>query len=353
MSQPSAILMMGSLIGVVTACVFLPVVAMAGGPNPGAVSDDESGKQPRQRQEAIVPKPRLGTKTLGGRQFWGDRFFWRGWKIQQNVVTGHHRLIDKQDFRFASGSFDDCHAKLKKIQKTQRLQPMTGTVVVLIHGIVRSSKSFATMTDNLQRSGMQVVPFDYASTRMKIDKSVEFLKSVLASMPQVERVHFVVHSMGGLVVRRYAQLHGADRIGRIVMLGVPNSGAKMADILKTNPIFKAIWGPAGQELISNARGLAAQLSRPKFEFAVISGGRGNETGFNPLIPGDDDGTVSVKSTQLAGAKDSAVVPRIHSFLMNDPQVIQMTIEYLKTGRLGRDRPRQPIDDSVETKPNGS
>jgi pimeloyl-ACP methyl ester carboxylesterase len=342
MSHPSAILLVRSMIGFVTTMACIPAVATESVPGQTTSVAGKQAMDEKHEQQAESPQRRLGTKTLGGRQFWGDRFHWQGWRIQQNVVTGHHRLVDEQDFRFASGAYVDCRSKLNDIQRTQRLKPMTGTVVVLIHGLGRSSKAFQSLSQKLKQSGLQVVPFDYPSTRIKVDKSAEFLESVLKSMPQVARVHFVVHSLGGLMIRRYAQKYGVDRMGRVVMLGVPNSGAKMADILRGNPLFKAVLGPAGQELISNAQGLAAQLSTPKFEFAVISGGRGNASGFNPLIPGDDDGTVSVKSTQLGGASDSAVVPRIHSFLMNDALVIEMTIEFLKTGRLGRDRPRQPI-----------
>ena len=298
MFHPSAILMLGSMIEFVTALVFIPAVATGSAPGQTTLDDGKPAMGEKHEQQADAPQRRLGTKTLGGRQFWGDRFHWQGWRIQQNVVTGHHRLIDEQDFRFARGSYADCRSQLNDIQRTQRLKPMTGTVVVLIHGLGRSSKAFESLSQQLKRSGLQVIPFDYPSTRIKIDRSTEFLQSVLKSMPQVERVHFVVHSLGGLVIRRYAQKNGVDRMGRVVMLGVPNSGAKMADILRSNPLFKAVLGPAGQELISSAQGLAAQLSTPKFEFAVISGGRGNASGFNPLIPGDDDGTVSVKSTRL-------------------------------------------------------
>ena len=344
MPHSSAILMAGSMIG----CLSdpLPATVAAGQP------DDNSRRAVGQKQPAPAEpsQRRLGSKTLGGRQFWGDRVFWHGWRIQQNVITGHHRLIDQKDFRFASGTMDVCRAKLKDIQSEPASKPMTGTVVVLVHGLGRSSKSFSAMSRQVQQAGLTAIPFDYPSTRIKIDESVEFLHSTLMSMPNVERVHFVVHSLGGLLVRRYAQKYGGERIGRVVMLGVPNSGAKMADILRGNPLFKAVLGPAGQELISDADGLAARSSTPKFEFAVIAGGRGNAAGFNPLIPGDDDGTVGVQSTRLAGARDFAVVPRIHSFLMLDPRVMQMTVEFLKTGRLRRDQPRQPIEPPKPSQP---
>ncbi len=337
MSHASALLMAGSMIGCLSDPLSATTVAIE---NPYGKS--RQAVDQKQEPQPESPPRRRGTKTLGGRQFWGDRFYCHGWKIQQNVITGHHRLIDDKDFRFASGTFDVCRAKLKDIQRARKLKPMAGTVVVLVHGLVRSSKSFRALSRQLQQAGLQVIPFDYPSTRIKIDESAEFLHSTLMSMPQVDRVHFVVHSMGGLVVRRYGEKYGAESIGRVVMLGVPNSGARMADILRGNPLFKAVLGPAGQELMSDADGLAARLSTPKFEFAVIAGGRGNAQGFNPLIPGDDDGTVSVRSTRLPGARDFAVVPKIHSFLMNDSRVMQMTIEFLNTGRLRRDRPRQPI-----------
>ena len=134
------------------------------------------------------------------------------------------------------------------------------------------------------------------------------------------------------------------------MRGVPNYGARMADHLKGNLLFRLIYGHAGQQLRSDPEGFISNLPVPKFEFGVIAGQAGTPRGFNPLVPGDDDGTVSVESTRLSGATDFATVRAGHSFLMFNSQVIEWTSRYLKHGHFRKDGSRQPI--ASEPKPKG-
>lgn len=281
----------------------------------------------------------LELKTLGGRQFWGDVACFRGWRIQQNVLTGHYRLLDPHDVRKAWGTLEDCQAKLEKIKGDQQLPPMHGTAVVLIHGIIRSSKSFAALQKQLEAEGNLVVGFDYPSTQVTIDQSADYLTRTLASLEGIERIDFVVHSMGGLLVRYYLQHAGeqADpRIRRIVMMGVPNQGARMANVMQKNLLYRWIFGPAGQQLVEDPEGFIANLPVPQCEFAIIAGARGTPEGWNPLVTGDDDGTVTVDSARLPGARDFLAVPALHSFIMGNREAIQATLRFLKTGSLHED-----------------
>jgi pimeloyl-ACP methyl ester carboxylesterase len=281
-------------------------------------------------------------KTFGGRQFWGDVHFFHGWRIQKNTLTGHFRLLDPNDYRHASGSRKECDDELARIAKARNLEPMTGKVVMLVHGIIRSSKSFKALAARLQEDGYTVVGFDYPSTRTDIRDSAEYLHSVIESLDKVEEINFVVHSMGGIVVRSYLDKHTDKRIKRMVMMGVPNGGANMADRLRKNSLYRLIYGPAGQQLNSDPDGLIAKLPTPQFEFAIIAGGRNSSTGYNPLVPGDDDGTVSVTSARLPGAADFLLVRCTHSFLMKNDAVIDATVRFLESGRLRKEGDPHPI-----------
>jgi len=281
-------------------------------------------------------------KTLGGRQFWGDVQFFHGWHIQKNVLTGRFRLLDENDNRHASGTLKGCRAKLEQIRKERKLPPMKGKGVIVIHGIIRSSKSFGRMTAKLKQCGYEVFPFDYPSTRIQIPEAAEYLHRVINSLEGTEQIDLVVHSMGGLVVRSYLAKHHDRRIRRMVMIGVPNRGARMADRMKQNVIFKTVFGPAGQQLVSNPNGLVGKLPTPDFPFAIISGARGSMNGYNPLIPGDDDGTVGVASTRLPGAADFMTVNALHSFLVYRDDVIGATAHFLQTGRLRKKGRPHPI-----------
>jgi len=281
-------------------------------------------------------------KTLGGRQFWGDVAYFHGWRIQHNIVTGHYRLLDEDDYRHASGSLDDCRNKLKQIKRERKLPPMKGKAVILIHGIVRSSKSMGKLRERLERDGYHVFGLDYPSTRVGIAKSAEYLHRVIQSLDGIEEINLVVHSLGGLIVRQYCKDHKDKRLHRMVMLGVPNNGAQLADRFERNVLFRAIFGPAGRQLGTDPDGLISKLPAPPFEFAIIAGARGSLKGYNPLIPGDDDGTVAVSSTRLPGAADFMTVRSLHSFMMRNSEVIDATARFLKSGHLRADGKRHPI-----------
>jgi pimeloyl-ACP methyl ester carboxylesterase len=281
-------------------------------------------------------------QTLGGRQFWGDVQFFHDWRIQQNVFTGHYRLLDGKDFRHASGTLAECQDRLAEIREVRKLPPMSGRAVVLLHGIIRSSKSIYKVADRLRAEGFACYPMEYPSTQISIPEIAEYLDSIIRQLEGHDEIHLVGHSMGGLVIRAWFDQHSDPRIGRVVMLGTPNYGAEMADLFKRNVLFRTLYGPAGRQLVTDADGLIPKLPAPPVEFAVIAGGRSDGKGWNPLLIGDDDGTVTVKSVRLAGAADASVVPVLHHALLGEPEVAKQTARFLQTGQLRAEGPREPI-----------
>lgn len=323
---------------------FAAVVLLAGcGGNAFLLRAARAGDKPAFRLLGKFPfKRSLKMKTLGGRQFWGDVAWFRGWRIQQNVLTRHYRLLDPEDYRYASGTLAECKKELQKIKKKRKLAPMRGKAVILVHGIIRSSKSMGKLSARLKKEGYMVVGFDYPSTRVDIPASAAYLQKVVASLEGIERIDFVAHSMGGLIVRQLSAQCKDKRIKRMVMLGVPNNGAQLADKFQRIGLYKAIFGPAGQQLVTDEAGLIKKLPVPACEFAIIAGSRGNPKGYNPLIPGDDDGTVSVASARLPGAADFMTVRSLHSFMMGNEEAIEASVRFLEKGCLRADGTRQPI-----------
>lgn len=291
---------------------------------------------------AVKSNPNIATKTLGGMQFWADVEHFHKWRIQQNVLTEHFRLLDGENVRQAWGSLDQCREKLSDIRREQKLPSMSGEAVILLHGILRSSKSMQPMQQHLEAAGYRTFGFDYPSTRVEITKSAEYLHRVVESLEGIEKIHFVAHSMGGLVVRAYLAEHSDPRIGRLVMIATPNLGAEMADMLKSNSLYRLVFGPAGQQLAGGAGGFIDQLATPEIQFAVIAGGRGTLGGYNPLIPGDDDGTVSVACTRLPGASDFIVTQHLHTFLVRSPDCHEFAARFLKEGQFRDSEPAHPI-----------
>ena len=103
-----------------------------------------------------------------------------------------------------------------------------------------------------------------------------------------------------------------------------------------------LFGPAGQQLVTDPKGLIPTLPIPDFEFAIVAGARGHQAGFNPLITGDDDILVTVASAQLPGAADSMTVRSFHRFIPGHSETVEATLRFLQTGCLRKDGVRRPI-----------
>ncbi len=100
-------------------------------------------------------------------------------------------------------------------------------------------------------------------------------------------------------------------------------------MLKDIPAYRMIYGAAGQQLTPAEVAKVPLIAHP---FAIVAGGTGDGEGFNPLLPGDDDGTVALAETRLDGALDFLVVPEIHAVISNHRDTIRATINFLKHGR---------------------
>lgn len=207
--------------------------------------------------------------------------------------------------------------------------------VVMIHGIARSTGTFRALRRALRGTEWNAVAFGYKSTRGTLEDHADSLANFLDQQEDLETVSFVTHSMGGLILRHFLARkpprQQRRKIGRIVLIAPPNQGSRIADTLKGLRVYKAFYGPAGQQLVPSSVAKVPGLAGN--EFAVIAGGKGNGKGFNPLLPGDDDGTVTVAETLLDGAQDSLLVPAIHARISNNPTTTRATISFLRNGYL--------------------
>jgi hypothetical protein len=145
-------------------------------------------------------------------------------------------------------------------------------------------------------------------------------------------IHFVTHSLGGILVRYYLQDHHLPPDSRVVMLSPPNQGSEIADLLKDFFLYRWIMGPAGQQLGTAEDAMPSRLSPVSVPVGIITGDSTLEPWFSSHLPGPDDGKVSVERARLPEMADFMVVHRSHGFIMNDPQVIAQTIHFLRHGR---------------------
>jgi pimeloyl-ACP methyl ester carboxylesterase len=302
--------------------------------------------------DEIDALPNLKARTLGGKQLWSDVVLFHDWRIQRHVLTGHHRLLDGANKRQAWGTLAACQQRLAQARRQSDMPPMRGKAVILLHGLVRSRACMRTMADYLEREG-GYVPFEvgYPSTRAEIGEHAAALASVIEHLDGVDEINFVTHSLGSLVVRHYLadQTDPATgrrpdpRIRRIVMLGPPNHGSPLADPWINSRLFHAVLGPSGDQIAAGPDNMADRLAVPACEFGIVAGGRGKEVGYNPWLEGDNDSTVPVASTRLAGARDFVVLPVLHSFLISDPTALEYTLRFLQYGHFISDEARRPIE----------
>src|SRR5262249_5934014 len=150
-------------------------------------------------------------------------------------------------------------------------------------------------------------------------------------------IHFVGHSMGGLLARVYISRHRPARLGRVVMLGTPNGGSEVADLLKDLSIYPAVFGPAGLQLSTTQDPVLAALPSPDYAIGIIAGCRTIAPIASAFVlPRPNDGRVSVASSKLADMADHIVVKASHTGLPNHAVAIEQTIAFLRDGRFRPD-----------------
>ena len=226
-------------------------------------------------------------------------------------------------------------ASTKVIDEAEAKARTEKEVVVLLHGLGRSNASMWLLASRLESAGFHVERVGYNS----LDQTPEEILNDIAG--QIGRccaahkrsVHFVGHSLGGLMARAYLQNHRVENLGRVVLIGTPNNGSEFADYFQDSWLMGLV-GPTAKVLGTGENSFPKSLAPPYYPVGVIAGV--HEYGASEsVIPGRDDGLVSVEATRLEGMTDFIIIETGHSMMRYNQQVASQTIAFLKNGKYER------------------
>ena len=212
-------------------------------------------------------------------------------------------------------------------------------LVILLHGICRKGSSMLPVELYLKNMGYDVLNITYPANKMTLEQLTDELHDQITASDKFNaaaNIHFVTHSMGGLLTRYYLSKNRPENLGRVVMMGPPNTGSEFADFMLENeilrPLFEAVFGPAGGQLRASYSH-AAETMTIDYEVGVIAG----TLSINPLAPHvlgntEHDGIVPVSKTVIDGMKDHILMPATHTLMMYNLKVLKEIGEFLTNGK---------------------
>ncbi len=214
-------------------------------------------------------------------------------------------------------------------------------LVVLLHGILRSKMDMLLMDKFFEKNGYDTLNILYPSREQKLEDLSDFVHEKIISSNKYHNnitINFVTHSMGGLIARYYIARKKPEKLGKVVMLGPPNTGSEFADWLSDTkifaPAFKAIFGPAGEQLTTCYEHIDGDITYP---LGVIAG----NVSINPLAPwildGQHDGMVPVERTKIEGMADHIVIPTNHTFMMFNKEVMRQSLYFLRNSHFDHNK----------------
>ncbi|MDD5249765.1 MAG: alpha/beta fold hydrolase [Rhodocyclaceae bacterium] len=200
--------------------------------------------------------------------------------------------------------------------------------VVVVHGLWVGRWAMAWLDRRLAAGGLRVFRFGYASVRENLQANAAALARFAARI-EAPRVHWLGHSLGGILIFRALSDGAGDGDGRVVMLGSPLRGSAAADRLAQFDVGRTLLG---RSLLDWLAAPAHSWTLP-FDLGVVAGTGGVGLGrlVAPGLARPNDGAVSVEETRISGAKEFIALPVSHSGMLVSARVARDAANFLRCG----------------------
>ena len=208
--------------------------------------------------------------------------------------------------------------------------------VILLHGLGRQGSAMFLLQKRIRETGYEAHSIEYESLQEPPEVILEKVGEQIALLCRDDSrpVHFVAHSLGGLIIRAYLDQRPPINLGRVVLLGTPNQGSELVDIYGDIWLFKVL-GPTAHELGTDEDSFPNRIAPPYYPLGIMAGTSGSNPLTDDHLAGPDDGVVSVKSTKIDGMTDFMLVDTSHSMMRYNETVARETIHFLKKGRFSK------------------
>jgi pimeloyl-ACP methyl ester carboxylesterase len=205
-------------------------------------------------------------------------------------------------------------------------------VVFLLHGLGRSRFAMRVLASRLEDAGFFVYNIGYPSINKTPEEILENISQQIdASLPETNQtVHFVGHSLGGLLIRAYLEKTNIKNLGSVVLMGTPNKGTTLVDNYRDS-WWMQMLGPAALALSTDENSFPNSIGRPYYPVGIIAGIYGDNDN-EDILPGDDDGLVPLESTKIDGMTDFIAIETSHYMMRYNQEVADQAIMFLRHGR---------------------
>ena len=275
------------------------------------------------------------TQTTGGIFVWQDLLFFQEWHLQRSVLTGEFRLLDPQAVCRAAGSREFCEKMLQTCREEEAIPPMKGRVLILLHGFASGSVLLENMALWFRKQGgySAVLNVSYPTTCVTVESETAQIAAIVKALDGVERIDFVGHSLGSLILRYYLGNYQSEnrdpRIGRFVQICPPNQGSGIAQRHGAGPV--GLLFPILSELALNGQEMKSRFGIPACEFGILAGyGETDETGV--FYGEENDSVLPVSTTRLDGAADWKKIRGDHSSVPNQLETFENVRNFLNSGQ---------------------